>query len=196
MKIIFASHNKYKTKEIAAIFQGVAEISSLADIDFSAEIEETGTTLQQNAIIKAESVYNATQLNCFADDTGLMVASLNGAPGVYSARYAGAQRSPVDNNNKLLAALAQTENRDAKFVTVICLIIKGEKVIFKGELTGKIAHQLSGANGFGYDPLFIPDGYEITLAEMSLEQKNLISHRAKAFNAMLDYLKQNLPAIS
>lgn len=192
MKFIFASHNRNKTKEIAAVFQGIADISSLEDIGFFEEIAETGSTLDENAEIKASTVYKATNLNCFADDTGLLVEALNGAPGVYSARFAGQEKSADANNYKLLNALVQTENRRAKFVTIICMIIAGEKHFFKGELEGEIALNYSGSNGFGYDPIFIPNGFTKTLAEMSLTEKNAISHRAKAFKQMLDYLNRKL----
>ncbi len=189
MKLIFASHNKNKTKEIAAIFQGFAEVSSLEDIGFFEEIAETGSTLEENAEIKATTVQKATNLNCFADDTGLLVEALGGAPGVYSARFAGPERSAEANNHKLLQDLVQTENRNAKFVTIICMIVAGEKHFFKGELDGRIAMDYSGSNGFGYDPIFIPNGFAKSLAEMSLAEKNAISHRAKAFMKMLDFLK-------
>jgi XTP/dITP diphosphohydrolase len=191
MKLLFASHNSHKTKEISAIFNGVTDISCLEDIGFFEEIIESGLTLQENAQIKAEAVYKATQLNCFADDTGLLVESLNDEPGVYSARYAGPEKSAEANNLKLLNALGQTENRKAKFQTVICLILNGQQHFFVGELQGKIGYELQGNQGFGYDPLFIPDGSQRTLAQMSLAEKNTISHRAKAFNAMLEFLKQS-----
>jgi XTP/dITP diphosphohydrolase len=190
MKLIFASHNQHKTKEIASIFQGLAEVTSLADIGFFEEILETGSSLEENAEIKADVVFNATNLNCFADDTGLLVEALNGAPGVYSARYAGPEKSADANNQKLLNELVQTENRNAKFVTIICLIFEGKKHFFKGELEGKIATSYSGSNGFGYDPIFIPNEFDRSLAEMSLLEKNAISHRAKAFLNMLDFLKK------
>ncbi len=191
MKLIFASHNANKTKEIGAIFQGLAQVVSLNEIGFFEEIAETGNTLIENASIKADAVYAATKLNCFADDTGLLVDALNGAPGVFSARYAGDEKSPEANNQKLLSELVQTENREAKFVTVICLILNGNKHFFKGELHGVITTEYKGNNGFGYDPIFMPTGANKTLAEMSLQEKNQISHRGKAFLAMVDFLKQN-----
>jgi XTP/dITP diphosphohydrolase len=190
MKLIFASHNTHKAKEISAIFNGVTEISCLEDIGFFEEIIESGLTLQENAQIKAQAVYKATQLNCFADDTGLLVEYLNDEPGVFSARFAGPEKSADANNLKLLKALGQTENRKAKFQTIICLILHGEQHYFVGELHGKIGYELLGDQGFGYDPLFIPDGYQRTLAQMTLAEKNTISHRAKAFTAMLEFLKQ------
>ncbi len=192
MKLVFASHNANKTKEISAIFQGIAAISSLEDIGFFEEIAETGSTLEENAEIKATVVYKATNLNCFADDTGLLVEALNGAPGVYSARFAGPEKSAEANNQKLLNELVQTENRKARFVTLICMIIAGDKHFFKGELEGEIASNYSGSNGFGYDPIFIPSGFSKSLAEMSLTEKNAISHRAKAFTKMLDFFKGKL----
>lgn len=189
MKLIFASHNQHKTKEIQHVFQSYAEIISLADIGFNLEIEENGSTLKENAEIKANTIWATTQLNCFADDTGLMVTALNNAPGVHSARYAGLEKDPIANNAKLLHALKEKENWEACFVTVICLIVNGEKHFFEGELKGRITPEQKGTEGFGYDPIFIPENDSRTLAQLSLEEKNKISHRAKAFAKMLEFIK-------
>ncbi|MBU3663534.1 MAG: RdgB/HAM1 family non-canonical purine NTP pyrophosphatase [Bacteroidetes bacterium] len=189
MKLIFASHNQHKTKEIQNVFQSFAEIKSLSDIGFDLEIEENGLTLKDNAEIKAKTIWKATQLNCFADDTGLMVAALNNEPGVHSARYAGLEKDPVANNKKLLQALNGKDNLEASFVTVICLIINREMHLFEGKLKGTITHEPKGSEGFGYDPIFIPENDTRTLAQLSLEEKNRISHRGKAFAQMLDFIK-------
>ncbi len=192
MKLIFASHNHHKTKEIQHVFQSFAEIKSLTDIGFDLEIEENGLTLKNNAEIKAKTIWAATQLSCFADDTGLMVTALNNEPGVHSARYAGLEKDPVANNKKLLQALNGKENWGARFVTIICLIINNEMHYFEGELKGTITPEPKGSEGFGYDPIFIPENDTRTLAQLSLEEKNKISHRGKAFAQMLDFIKNRV----
>ncbi len=184
IELIFASHNKNKAQEIEKKLASIYKINTLDDIGIHEEIIEDGLTLPANAIIKAEHVFNKTNKDCFADDTGLMVEALNGEPGVFSARYAG--KDKIDNNNMdlLLKNLNGIENRNAKFVTAICLIYQGVQHMVEGELHGKIIDTKKGSHGFGYDPIFMPDGYDITLAEMDMVEKNKISHRAKAIDKM------------
>lgn len=189
MKLIFASHNRYKTQEIAAIFQHEAEIVSLEDIGFFEDIAETGSTLRENALIKARAVYKVTGLPCFADDTGLIVDALNGEPGVHSARYAGPEKNFEANNQKLLARLEQGTQRTARFETVICLIINDKEYFFTGVLNGSIGFEPLGNQGFGYDPIFIPEGSSKTLAQLTMEEKNAISHRALAFAHLLQFIQ-------
>lgn len=194
IELIFASHNKNKAQEIEKKLAPIYKINTLDDIGIHEEIIEDGLTLPANAIIKAEYVFNKTNKDCFADDTGLMVEALNGEPGVFSARYAG--KDKIDNNNMdlLLKNLRRIKNRKAKFVTAICLIYQGTHHLIEGELDGKIIDDKRGNHGFGYDPIFVPDGYNITLAEMDMAEKNKISHRAKAIDKMkllLDSLSNN-----
>jgi len=191
-KLIFASHNTHKAKEISSILQGLFEVVTLNEIGFTEEIIESGSTLEENAAIKANAVYAATQLNCFADDTGLLVAALDGAPGVHTARYAGPARDAEQNNNKLLLHMKDKENREARFVSIIHLIYEGKSYGFEGVLKGTISAEPMGSEGFGYDPIFIPLGFDRTLAQMSLQEKNSLSHRAIAFQKMLEFLKEKL----
>jgi XTP/dITP diphosphohydrolase len=191
-KLIFASHNTYKAKEISSILQGLFEVITLNEIGFTEEIIESGSTLEENAAIKANAVYAATQLDCFADDTGLLVAALDGAPGVHTARYAGPARDAEQNNNKLLLHMKDKENREARFVSIIHLIYEGKSYGFEGVLQGNISFEPMGSEGFGYDPIFIPLGFDRTLAQMSLQEKNSLSHRAIAFQKMLEFLKEKL----
>lgn len=189
--IIFATGNSNKVKEIQALIGDKYDILSLKDVNCTEEIPETSDTLIGNAIQKAEYVYNRFGKDCFADDTGLMVEALNGEPGVYSARYAGDAKNSEDNMNLLLQKLSSEKNRMAKFQTAICLIQGGEQHIFLGEVKGKITTTKSGNEGFGYDPIFLPTGYDKTFAEMSLVEKNKISHRAKAVNKLIDFLSEH-----
>jgi XTP/dITP diphosphohydrolase len=189
MKLVFATHNENKVKEIACLLPSHYEIVTLNDIGILNEIQETALTLDGNATIKAESIYKASGMNCFADDTGLEVESLDGAPGVYSARYAGLHKNAADNIKKLLKELDSFENRKAQFRTVICLIICGEKYFFEGKIVGKIEKEPRGEGGFGYDPIFTPDGFENTFAEMALEKKSKMSHRGLAIDKMIHFLK-------
>jgi XTP/dITP diphosphohydrolase len=191
-KLIFASHNTHKAKEISSILQGLFEVVTLNEIGFTEEIIESGSTLEENAAIKANAVYAATQLNCFADDTGLLVTALDGAPGVHTARYAGPARDAEQNNNKLLLHMKDKENREARFVSIIHLIYEGKSYGFEGVLQGTISADPMGSEGFGYDPIFIPLGFDRTLAQMSLQEKNSLSHRAIAFQKMLEFLKEKL----
>ncbi|MCQ2973704.1 MAG: non-canonical purine NTP diphosphatase [Bacteroidales bacterium] len=187
MKLLFATNNLGKLSEAKKILPGF-EILSLKDINCNCEIPETHETITENAIEKAEFLYKKFQIDCFSDDTGLEVEALNGAPGVYSARYAGPQRDNNDNMNLLIKNLENKQNRNARFHTEIVLIIKGIKYQFEGILEGTIISEKRGTNGFGYDPIFIPKGYNQTLAELPTDEKNKISHRAKALQKMADYL--------
>jgi XTP/dITP diphosphohydrolase len=188
-ELIFASHNKNKTKEIGALLGDLFQVVSLTDIGFNQEIIESGLTLKENAWIKASTINKQTSRNCFADDTGLLVDALNGEPGVFSARYAGLEKSDEKNMDKLLTNLSDKEIRTARFVTCICLIYKGENYFFEGTCEGEIIKEKRGSMGFGYDPIFLPTGLNNTLAELTLEEKNKISHRAKAFKKMEQFLK-------
>lgn len=192
MRLIFATHNVNKAKEIQKMLDSTIEILTLNDINLTEDIPETGSTLQANALIKARYVNNKTGYNCFADDTGLIVNALNGAPGVFSARYAGPNATDDNNMQKLLINLEDKQDRTAKFVTSICLFWNDEMFVFEGELKGKIIKEKIGTNGFGYDPVFLPDGYDITLAQMDLTTKNKISHRGKAFSKMIGFLKEKI----
>jgi XTP/dITP diphosphohydrolase len=188
MELIFASHNENKVTEIAALIGSSYSVKSLSAIGFNTEIVENGSTLTENALIKARTIYQATNKNCFADDTGLLVEVLNNEPGVFSARYAGIQKNDNDNMNLLLENLKNKSNRSANFTTVIALILEGKEYLFEGKLMGEIVTEKIGLNGFGYDPIFKPSGYGITLAQMDLIKKNTISHRAIAFQKMIDFL--------
>lgn len=187
-KIVFATNNRHKLQEIREITNGSLEILSLSDIGCHDEIEETGTTLEENALIKARFVKDHYGLDCFADDTGLEVEVLGNAPGVYSSRYAGEACRPEDNMKKLLTNLQGAKNRNARFRTVIALLLNGEKYFFEGEIRGRIIEEERGANGFGYDPIFVPDAYQQTFAELGDEIKNAISHRALATNKLVKFL--------
>ena len=207
MKIVFATNNEHKLSEIRAILGDAFEVVSLADIGCHEDIPETGQTLEENALMKAEYIYDKYHLSCFADDTGLEVEALNGAPGVYSARYA-SMASDTSNTShdseanmaRLLRELANNNNRKARFRTVIALIEKKDvcpcgctsiKVVhkFEGIVNGEITQEKSGAEGFGYDPIFRPDGYDKTFAELGADIKNQISHRARATQKLAEYLK-------
>ncbi|NLX66296.1 MAG: non-canonical purine NTP diphosphatase [Bacteroidales bacterium] len=187
-KIVFATNNLHKLDEIGKIGKGRLHILSLVDIDCHEEIEETGTTLEENALIKTKFVKTKYGYDCFADDTGLEVEALKGAPGVYSARYAGEGCSFADNMDKLLAALQGIENRTAQFRTVIALVLNGKEYLFDGVIKGKIIEEKRGSTGFGYDPIFMPEGYDKTFAELGNEIKNSISHRAVAMEKLVDFL--------
>lgn len=186
--LLFATQNQNKIREIQDILTNSFEIVGLDPEVFKEEIPETGSTLKENAIQKVEYVFQKTKMNCFADDTGLEVEALNGAPGVYTARYAGPEKDAQKNMQKLLHELNGSENRKAQFKTVIALILNGEVFTFEGIAKGKIALQQDGNEGFGYDPVFIPEGYDVTFAEMPLSEKNKLSHRAKAFQKLVEFL--------
>jgi XTP/dITP diphosphohydrolase len=191
MNLIFATNNVNKAKEIQHLVGDSFTIKTLADIGCNEEIIEDGKTLEENASIKSNFVFENYHMNCFADDTGLLVEALNGEPGVYSARYAGEQKNADDNMNLLLKNLNDQSNRKAAFVTIISLKIKNNEYFFKGELKGYISTQKTGTSGFGYDPIFIPEGYDKSLAELSLDEKNKISHRAIAFNKLHEFILKN-----
>jgi XTP/dITP diphosphohydrolase len=187
-KIVFATNNKHKLDEIRKISEGKLEILSLNDINCQTDIPETGTTLEENALIKARFVKDNFGYDCFADDTGLEVKALGGAPGVYSARYAGEDCKAEDNIRKLLSNLAGVDDRSATFRTVIALLMGDKQYFFEGVIPGKIIDEKRGESGFGYDPIFIPDGYEQTFAELGDEIKNTISHRAIATDKLIRFL--------
>ena len=187
-KIVFATNNKNKLKEIRIITSGRIEVLSLDDINCHEEIEETGTTLEENALIKARYVKNKYGYDCFADDTGLEVESLYGEPGVYSSRYAGTQCNPQDNMDKLLSVMQHEANRNAQFRSVIALILNNKEHLFEGVVKGEITKDKRGDNGFGYDPIFMPNGYNHTFGELSNEVKNEISHRALAMEKFIAFL--------
>lgn len=191
MQLVFASNNKNKILEIQSILPDTIEILSLESIGCYEDIPETATTIEGNAILKANYVTQKYGYNCFADDTGLEVDSLNGEPGVYSARYAGEQRNSDDNMNKLLECLSDKSNRKAQFKTVIALNLNGKQHLFTGIARGEITLAKSGNQGFGYDPIFKPEEYQETFAELSLDIKNKISHRGKATQLLIDFLKLN-----
>ena len=192
MKLVFASSNKNKIFEIQSMLPETIQILSLEDIGCMEEIPETADTIEGNAVLKANYITNKYGYDCFADDTGLEVASLNGEPGVFSARYAGEQRNSDDNMNKLLANLSDKNNRKAQFKTVIALNISGKQTLFTGIAEGEITFEKSGIKGFGYDPIFQPIGYKETFAELSLEIKNEISHRGKATQKLINFLNKTL----
>jgi len=187
-KLVFATNNQHKTDEIRLALNGLYEVLNLSDIGCEEDIPETADTFEGNATLKSTYVYENFQLDCFADDSGLEVEALNNEPGVYSARYAGSRDNEA-NINLVLKKLEGISNRKARFKTVISLLKNGENHIFEGTIKGTIREDLSGLKGFGYDPIFQPDGYDITFAEMDMAQKNAISHRAQALKKMLDFLK-------
>lgn len=192
MELVFASANKGKIKEIHQIIGNNFVIKGLADVGINEEIPETGNTFYENAFQKANYVYQKIKCNVFADDSGLEVDALNGEPGVNSAVYAGLPRSDEKNISLLLEKLKNTNNRKARFVCVICLIYEGQVHYFTGEVNGRISFQPAGKNGFGYDPVFIPDGFDKTFAELSAEEKNLISHRNKALQQLKLFLESKI----
>ncbi|MDD2930223.1 MAG: non-canonical purine NTP diphosphatase [Fermentimonas sp.] len=187
-EIVFATNNKHKLEEVRKIAHSKLKILSLSDINCNEEIEETGTTLEANALIKAKHVKDKYGYDCFADDTGLEVDSLDGLPGVYSSRYAGEACDPIDNMNKLLSVLKETKNRKARFRTVIVLILNNNEYFFEGIVNGEITLEKRGETGFGYDPVFQPVGYNKTFAELGSEIKNSISHRALAIEKLMVFL--------
>lgn len=190
MELVFATQNPHKAREIEAKLGDGFTIISLDTLGITEEIPETAPTLEGNALMKARYVYEKTGRNCFADDTGLEVEALNGEPGVYSARYAGLQKNPEDNIRLLLEKLQPHSNRKARFRTVIALIIEGKEYTFDGIAEGEIISSKRGEEGFGYDPVFVPAGHTRTFAEMTLDEKNELSHRAKAFAKMKEHLKR------
>jgi XTP/dITP diphosphohydrolase len=192
MELILASHNKHKAEEISAVLPPGFSVKTLNEIGITEEIPEPGSTIKENSYLKAKCVFDFLEGKAavFADDSGLEVAALNGVPGVHSARYAGVPKNDQANNKKLLQEMKQVTDRKARFVTVIALILDGEAHYFEGEVKGTIAYEPRGNSGFGYDPLFIPQGYRSTFAELGAEIKNSISHRANAVKKLLDFLSQ------
>lgn len=191
MRICFASHNQHKVKEIAAIAPKSVEIYGLDELNISEDIPETGTTMEENSRLKAQYVFSRFKVPVFADDSGLEVDALNGEPGVYSARYAGPHRNHQDNINLLLTNLEGISDRSARFKSVITFIDQtGLEHQFEGTVEGHIEEKESGTNGFGYDPIFTPQGFAITFAQMTDEEKNALSHRASAFGKLLAYLQK------
>ncbi|WP_417601687.1 RdgB/HAM1 family non-canonical purine NTP pyrophosphatase [Owenweeksia hongkongensis] len=187
-ELIFATHNANKAKEVKVLLPHL-KVQSLSEIGFYDEIPETGETLQDNALIKARTIFKATGKPCFADDTGLEVEALNGAPGVYSARYAGEGANSENNMDKLLAELEGKENRKAQFRTVIAYIDNaGREHLFEGSVQGEILKARQGGEGFGYDPIFLPEGETESFAEMSAVRKNTMSHRGRAMRKLIQYL--------
>lgn len=189
-KLVFATNNAHKLEEISSILGDKIELLSLKDIQCTADIPETADTLEGNAIQKAEYIHQHYGLDCFADDTGLEVEALEGAPGVFSARYAGDGHDSEANMQKLLQNLEGEINRKAQFRTAICLIMDGEQHLFEGICRGEIIHEKKGGAGFGYDPIFVPEGYNETFAELGNEIKNTISHRARAVQMLCDFLNK------
>lgn len=187
-ELIFATHNQNKVEEVKAVFKA-CNIKSLADLSYHTEIHETAKTFEGNALLKAKHIYEVFRTPVFADDSGLEVVALDGAPGVYSARYAGEEKNHKKNNAKLLGALAHTTNRKAQFKTVIAYVDANTEICFEGIVKGEIATALSGTGGFGYDPLFIPEGYSETFGVLPREIKLKLSHRSKAINALFEHLK-------
>ncbi len=190
-ELVFVTNNKHKLSEIRQIIGQYCTIRSLADIGFNEDIEETAPDLEGNALLKARHIHDRYGVDCFADDTGLEVDALDGAPGVYSARYAGEDATYADNVNKLLAAMNGEGNRTARFRTVIALILDNKDYLFEGHVDGEILTEWRGSDGFGYDPVFRPLESEKTFAEMSAEEKNAISHRGRATQRLKEFLARN-----
>lgn len=189
--LVFATNNAHKIEEVQALIGARFSLLSLADIGCTVEVEETGDTFVANAGLKSRYIFDTYGMNCFADDSGLVVDALSGEPGVYSAHYSG-QRDARVNMELVLKKLEGRSQRSARFVSVISLIWEGEEYIFEGKIEGCITLSPSGAGGFGYDPVFMPDGYEITFAEMDLAAKNQLSHRARALEQMVEFLSKKV----
>lgn len=188
--LVAATHNEHKLREFREIIGNLYDVKGLHELGLDDDIEETGITLEENSQLKACWVRkHLGEVNCFADDTGLEVEALDGEPGVFSARWAGEGCTPARNVEKMLRVMRGVENRRARFRTVITLLLDGMEYVFSGEVKGLIAEHKSGAEGFGYDPVFIPEGWNKTFAEGTPEEKNAISHRGRALRAMLDFLK-------
>lgn len=187
MELIFATHNQHKLEELQQLLNSNIRLKSLTNISFHQDIEETGKTFRENAYIKAKTIADHTQKNVFADDSGLVIEALNGAPGILSARFAGTGKSE-DNIAKVLNLLENEDNRNAYFIAVFCLIFDDETHYFEGKVHGKITQEIRGIDGFGYDPIFIPDGFDKSFAEMTAQEKNSISHRYIATQQLNDFL--------
>jgi XTP/dITP diphosphohydrolase len=192
-QLVFATNNAHKLEEVTAKINGEIQLLSLNDIGCYDNIAETGATFRDNASIKSNYIFNKYQLNCFGDDSGLEVDALNGEPGVYSARFAGEHGNHEANTRRVLEGLTTTTNRKGRFRTVISLVWNGGEHFFDGTVEGTIRQEPSGIGGFGYDPIFQPNGYSVTFAEMTLAEKNTISHRARAMEKMIEFLKTAAP---
>ena len=190
-KLVFATNNQNKFNEIRNILKKSVDLVSLKDLDFTEDIPEEHSTIEENAMGKAFYIYKKYKLDCFSDDTGLEIEALNGEPGVHSARYAGEQCNFNDNINKVLGKMKGVKNRRARFRTVISLVENGSVINFEGCIYGKIIEKRRGEHGFGYDPVFIPDGHKLTFAEMKMDEKNKISHRARAIKQLVNHLLAN-----
>ena len=188
-KLVFATNNPHKLREVSAILESEYQIISLNELNCEDDIPETANTLEGNALIKAKYIFDKFGLDCFADDTGLEVESLHGEPGVYSARYAGENNNANENMIKVLNKLGNSSNRKSCFRTVIALIMSGETYFFEGKIDGDISLKPTGSSGFGYDPIFVPKGYKQSFAELSSDEKNIISHRALAVKKLVEHLK-------
>jgi XTP/dITP diphosphohydrolase len=191
-ELVFATNNPHKLTEVQQLLGGSIQLLPLSATGIEEDIPEDFTTLEENASQKAWYVFNRTGKDCFADDTGLEVEALNGEPGVFSARYAGESKDPRENIRKLLGNLKGVENRRARFRTVIALVLNGKEYLFEGVVNGRIIEEELGSDGFGYDPVFLPDGHSRTFAQMDLALKNIISHRGKAIAKLADFLKATL----
>lgn len=191
MQLLFATQNKHKALEIQTMMPSGVVVKTLQDLNCDDDIPETGDTLEENALIKARYIYQKFGVNCFADDTGLEVEALNGKPGVLSARYAGEAKNAEDNMNLLLHELQNVQNRNARFRTVIALIIDGTEILFEGIVNGVILKEKTGMEGFGYDPIFKPIESPASFAEMELEEKNKISHRGRAMAKLVNYIESS-----
>jgi len=191
MKLIFATQNQHKAKEIQALLPSEFEVLTLNDIDIQEDIPETSDTLEGNASQKSHYILHHFSMDCFSDDTGLEIPALNNEPGVYSARYAGTAKNADDNMNLVLAKLKDKSDRSAQFRTVISLILNGKEHLFEGVVKGRIIEEKRGTDGFGYDPIFVPEDQDKTFAELSMEEKNKMSHRARAFEKMIHFLKND-----
>ena len=188
MKLVFATHNANKLQEVRELLAPKYEVIGLTELGDHEDIPENEPTLQGNALIKARTIWNKYGLSCFSDDTGLEIEALDGAPGVYSARYGGPEKDPEQNMAKVLEGLKSKDDRSARFRTAVALILNGEEHLFNGIVEGHIRTEKSGAKGFGYDPIFQPEGYDITFAEMDSAEKGRISHRGRAIAALVDFL--------
>ena len=188
MKLVFATNNPHKLQEIKQLLDNSIELLCLSDINCNEEIPENQETIEGNAAEKSFYIWNKYDLNCFADDTGLEIEALNGDPGVYSARYAGEEKSPEKNMDLVLQKLSEIKNRKARFKTVISLVIDGKETQFEGIVNGQILEEKRGKTGFGYDPIFQPEESHLSFAEMPMDEKNKISHRGRAVLKLVDYL--------
>lgn len=192
MKLVFATQNRNKLREVSTMMPEGIELVNLEDIGHTEELEETSDTLDGNALQKAEYIFQNYHVSCFADDTGLEIDALDGAPGVYSARYAGDSKDSNANMDKVLEEMEGVEDRSAQFRTSICLFWKGNVYYFEGVVRGRILHEKAGAEGFGYDPIFAPEGEDRSFAEMSFAEKNAMSHRGRAIASLVNWLSENV----